>query len=117
MDEEKIEFLIESKKIKSDKHIKILRFLIENGEIPISDLELFTNCSRSIIKTLEKNGYLRIYEKQVDRNPFINKNVPKTSNLNLNEEQQNAFDEVAESIDMQIFSEFLLFGVTGSRKN
>lgn len=112
-----IEEDINSKKIKSDKQIRILKFLIDNGETPITELELFTDTTRSIIKTLEKNGYVEIFEKQIERNPFIHKVVETTYNLMLTEEQKNAFEEVAESIDMHVHTEFLLFGVTGSRKN
>ncbi len=112
-----IEEDINSKKIKSDKQIRILEFLIDNGETPITELELFTDTTRNIIKTLEKNGYVEIFEKQIERNPFIHKVVETTYNLMLTEEQKNAFEEVAESIDMHVHTEFLLFGVTGSRKN
>lgn len=112
-----IEEDISLKKIKSDKQIKILKFLIDNGETPITELELFTDTTRSIIKTLEKNGYIEIIEKQVERNPFIHKVIETTHNLNLTDEQKKAYEEVSESIDMYVHTEFLLFGVTGSRKN
>ena len=115
-DEEEIEFEIENNKIKSDKHIRILRFLIENGETSSVDLQLFTDCSLAIIKTLEKNGYLEISEKQIDRNPFIHKVVNKSENLIFNKEQENAYKQIEEAIDDQMNSEFLIFGVTGSGK-
>ncbi len=112
-----IEEDINLKKIKSEKHIRVLKFLIDNGEISIQELELFTDTTRSIIKTLEKNGYIEIFEKKVERNPFIHKVYESTHNLILTDEQKKAYEEVAESIDMFIHTEFLLFGVTGSRKN
>lgn len=112
-----IEEDINSKKIKSDKQIRILKFLIDNGETSVAELELFTDTTRSIIKTLEKNGYIEIFEKQVERNPFIHKVVGTTHDLMLTDEQKKAYEEVSESIDMFVHTEFLLFGVTGSRKN
>lgn len=112
-----IEEDINLKKIKSEKHIRVLKFLIDNGEISIQELELFTDTTRSVIKTLEKNGYIEIFEKKVERNPFIHKVYEATHNLTLTDEQKKAYEEVAESIDMFIHTEFLLFGVTGSRKN
>ena len=57
-DIEEIEMLIEEKKIKSEKHIKVLRFLSKNNGIYISDLEAITQVSKSIFKTLEKKGYI-----------------------------------------------------------
>ncbi len=34
---------------------------------------MFTDVTRSVIKTLEKNGYIEIVEKKIERNPFIHK--------------------------------------------
>lgn len=116
-DEDEIEIEIEEGKIKSEKQIRILRFLMENDAITISDLEIFTETSRAIIKTLEKNGYIDIIEEQVDRNPFINKDIAKTEKLKLTEEQQKAYNKIEEAIEDKMHSEFLIFGVTGSRKN
>ncbi len=114
---EEIELEIEEGKIKSEKQIRILRFLMENDSITISDLEIFTDTSRAIIKTLEKNGYIEIIEKQIDRNPFLNKDITKTEKLKLTDEQQKAYNKIEEAIEDRMHSEFLIFGVTGSRKN
>jgi len=113
---EEIQEEIEAGKIKSDKQIRLLRFLIENGENLVADVEAFTEVSRSIMKTLEKNGYVIIQEKQVERNPFLHKVVASTENLTLNEEQQHAFDTIADTMEDGLFCEFLLKGVTGSGK-
>ena len=114
--EEEIEFEIETEKIKSEKQIRILRFLMENEAITVPDLEIFTDTSRGIIKTLEKNGYIEIIEKQVDRNPFIHKVVEKTKKLKLTEEQQEAYNKIEEAVEDKMNSEFLIYGVTGSGK-
>jgi primosomal protein N' (replication factor Y) len=114
---EQIYFDIENKKIKSEKHIRVLKFLIENGETPIQDLELITEASRAVLKTIEKNGYIKFFEKQVNRNPLINKKITKTSKLEFTEEQQLAYEKIEEAIEDKFNSEFLIFGVTGSRKN
>ncbi len=113
---DEIEFDIEIKKLKSEKQIKALRFLYDNNEILKTDLENLTETSSAILKTLEKNGYIEFYEKQVNRNPFIYKNIEKSLDLKLTEEQQNALDKVVESINEKKFKEFLLYGVTGSGK-
>ena len=114
---DEIEFEIEQGKLKSEKQIRILRFLMENDEITIPDLEMFTDTSRAIIKTLEKNGYVEIVEKQVDRNPFLNKDIKKTEKLKLTEQQQKAYEKIEEAIEDRMHSEFLIYGITGSRKN
>ncbi len=116
-DKDEIEFEIETGKIKSEKQIRLLRFLINNDDIYITDLEEFTEVSKAVMKTLEKNGYIEIYEKQIERNPFVNKEVKHSNKLKLTEEQQKAYEKVEEAIDDKMNSEFLIFGVTGSRKN
>lgn len=115
--EEEIEYEIEIKKVKSEKQIRILRFLMQTDAMTVSDLEVFTDTSRAIIKTLEKNGYIEIQEKQVDRNPFMHKVLEKSEKLVFTDEQQNAYEKIEEAIDDQMNTEFLIFGVTGSRKN
>lgn len=114
---DEIELAIEQKKIKSDKHIRALRFLEENDGILTTDLEAFCDISRSIINTLEKNGYIEIIEKQVERNPFIHKVIKQDTNLVLTNEQQEAYDCVTNKMEEKEFGEFLIYGVTGSRKN
>lgn len=112
-----IDLCLQSGLIKSPKQIRVLEFLKENDGIYIIDLESLTDTTRAITKTLEKNGYIEIIEKQIERNPLINKKVPKDSNLQLNEEQQICYNEVISSIEQAKYNEFLLYGVTGSRKN
>ena len=113
---EEINFEIETKKLKSEKQIKILNFVKDNEGCTIPDIEMFTDCSRAIVNTLIKNGYLEIVEQKVERNPLETKNIENTSNLKLTKEQQEAFDKVSASIDYNEYEEFLLYGVTGSGK-
>ena len=114
---EEIEQAIETKRIKSDKQVRVLRFLEENDGVLTTDLEIFCDVSKAIVNPLEKNGYLEIIEKQVQRNPFLHKVVKQDSKLLLTKEQQYAYNKIKNSIDQQMFEEFLIYGVTGSRKN
>lgn len=115
-DSEELEEIITNKQIKSEKQIRALRFLMENEGTLISDLEVFADVSRAVVHTLEKNGLVEIIEKQVERNPFINKNIKKDADLMLTKEQQNAYETICDSMEDHLYSEFLLFGVTGSGK-
>ena len=69
------------------------------------------------MKTLEKNGYVQIIEEKVVRNPFIHKKIEKDEKLQLNEEQQQVFDTINFLIENDEYADFLIHGVTGSRKN
>ena len=112
-DIDEIESEIEEGIIKSEKQKRILNFLLENEGIHILDLQLITETSRSIINTLEKNGYIEIIEEKIERNPFIHKEIKRDKPLKLTEEQQYAYKKISSSK----FKEFLIYGVTGSRKN
>lgn len=102
--------------IKTEKQKRALEFLIKHGETIAQDLESLADVSRSILKTLEKNGYILLEEKEIQRNPLQNKQREKTQKLILNPEQEHAFTTIADAMEDGFFSEFLIFGVTGSGK-
>ena len=108
---------VQEGKIKSDKHIKVIDFLLQNGEMPIADIEKIFDISSSIVKTLEKYGYIEIKNGIIERNPFINKKIERDSKKNLNDEQQKAYDTIDFLMENEEFAEFLIHGITGSRKN
>ena len=114
---EEIEFEIETGKIKSEKHKRIINFVKQNEGVTIPEIEMYTDCSRSIVNTLMKNGYLEILEKKIERDPLEGKNIEKTNNLELTDEQQIAFEKVKMQMEKEEYKSFLLYGVTGSRKN
>lgn len=113
---DEIEILIETGKIKSEKHIKVLRFLENNDGVYISDLEVLTEVNRAVFKTIEKNGYIQIKEGQIERNPFINKKVEKDYPKILTEEQKKCFEGINFFIQNNEFSKNLIYGITGSGK-
>lgn len=116
-DIEEIQYDIEIGKIKSDKQKKIINFVKNNEGATIPEIEMCTECSRVIINTLIKNEYLELIEKKIERNPLKDKNIKKTNNLILTDEQKEAYKKVELSIDKKQYKNFLLYGVTGSRKN
>lgn len=116
-EKEEIEDNIELKILKSEKQIRALRFLYDNEGIYKIDLETITDVSSAILKTLEKNGYIKILGEAVRRNPFINKDIKRDEAKILNPEQQECFNKIKESIENESFSDNLIYGITGSRKN
>lgn len=113
---EEVENEIEKGKIKSEKQKRILQFLKDNEGSSASEIEMFTDCSNAILKTLEKNGYIEFIEKKIERNPLISKTVEKTEKLELTEEQQQAYNKIEETIENEESKEYLIYGVTGSGK-
>ena len=115
-DIEEIEFEIEANKIKSEKQKRILYFVKDNEGCTIPEIEMLTDTSRAIVNTLIKNDYLELIEKKIERNPLINKNISKSDNLKLTDEQKKAYEKIEKSLENNVFKEFLLYGVTGSGK-
>ena len=112
---EEIEIDIETKKIKSEKQIKIINFLKNNEGATIPEIEMITESSRAIVNTLVKNGYLEIVQKKIERDPLKDKITSKTNNLILTKEQEYAYSRIENSIEQNEYKSFLLHGVTGSR--
>ena len=115
-DREEIDFEMETGKIKSEKQKRLLNFIKDNEGATVPEIEMFTDCSRAIVNTLVKNGYLEIVEKKIERNPLLGRDCEKTYKLNLTEEQKKAYKSVEETIDKKEYKQFLLYGVTGSGK-
>ena len=116
IDDETLNFEIETEKIKSEKQKKVLRFVQDNPGCTIPEIEMFTGYSRGIVKTLEKNGYIEILQTRVERDPLVHKDIEKTKKLKLTQEQEKAYNKVDHAIENNKFEEFLLYGVTGSGK-
>lgn len=115
-DLEEIEYEMINGLIKSEKHQRVLNFIKNNEGATIPEIESFTDCSRAIVNTLVKNGYLEIVEQAINRDPLANKKIEHTEKYILNCEQQKAYDKVNNAIQQDRFEEFLLFGITGSGK-
>ena len=109
---EKIKNDLEKNLIRTDKQKKVLNFLLENDKVVISDLEKSLEVAPSTIKLLINKGYLKIFEEQVDRNPFLQNEVKMDKPLDLSEEQANAYKNIIQSK----YAQYLLYGITGSGK-
>ena len=111
-----------AKEIKSEKQKKIMHFIQNNEGATIPEIEMFTNCSRAIVKTLIKNGYLKVVEQKVERNPLNLKDIDyikqkeSSKKLILTQEQKEAYEKIEQKMEENEYQSFLLYGVTGSGK-
>ena len=92
----------------------ILALLEARGEVSISDLKEHVPTAPRLIRAMEDQGLVRIYEKSLYRDPF-GEPIPPDEPRVLNPEQARAVAEVDAALGKG-FCPFLLAGVTGSGK-
>lgn len=100
--------------IKAPRQNEVLKFLIKNNEYSLKDLVKYLGVSYSSIKSLEKKGFIKIYDKEILR--YKNENIKKTYKLKPTKEQQYVIDTIKNSIENGKCDKYLLYGVTGSGK-
>ena len=102
-----------------DKHFtakaKLLRELMEAGELEQSLVTQKLNIGTSTIKALERDKIIEIYITKEYRNP-VNHLESKGYHLTLNEKQQAVVDHITADMQAGENKTYLLKGVTGSGK-
>lgn len=90
--------------------------LLDIGTASVEEIVDFCGVGESVIKNLEKYGVLRIYKKEIYRNPYKEvKPVSERDEITLSFEQQNAYIVYSKMLENGGGCG-LLFGVTGSGK-
>lgn len=97
----------------TDKQLKVIEYLKEKAEELYIILKKQTNISDSVISTLEKNGYIEIFEKEVYRN-IESKYESNKGTVTLNPIQEEVYNKIIKDKNKE--KTFLLHGVTGSGK-
>ena len=113
---DEIEIDIELGKLKRENHIKVVRYLEENDGIYITDLETVLGVSHAVLKTIEKNEYIKIVKESIVRNPLGNKEIISDKPKKLTNEQKKCFDSINFLIQNNEYGKFLIYGITGSGK-
>ncbi|MDH3981468.1 MAG: primosomal protein N' [Kiritimatiellaceae bacterium] len=94
----------------------VFQSLEKFGGMSLSELKERCGCSDSPIKTLQKNGLVKIEETTIQRDPHAGMELLRTKPFNLMDEQQMALDTICASMDLEKPRTVLLHGVTGSGK-
>lgn len=99
------------------RQIKILEKLENKNDVPLIEFEKEVKTTRTTILKLEANGFVKITEKSVYRDPLnVFKNIEKDDFPPLTEEQQIAFEKISEKMDKKQYESILINGITGSGK-
>ena len=104
----------ESANIKlTERQSEILEVIESIGAVSVKELQYFTGVSLSVIDALVKKGVLEYYKKPIYRKPVYEAGKDD-GEIILTDEQQKAFDTLAEKLN--VYNNALLYGVTGSGK-
>ncbi|MEB3101241.1 primosomal protein N' [Ferviditalea candida] len=96
---------------------QLIEHLQTNPEpVKLADLSKRQGISSSAVKALADKGWIALREVEVFRDPYENRVFERTTSLQLTDEQQAIYDEIAASLRMRTHQVFLLHGVTGSGK-
>ena len=101
----------------SDGQQKVLDLLAsENEAVAFSELLENAHVSASVVRTLEKRGLVEVFAREVRRDPLAHIEQQQAREITLNDEQQQALDQIVAGIGERQYATFLLHGVTGSGK-
>ncbi|BDQ02930.1 primosomal protein N' [Ignavibacterium sp.] len=102
---------------RSPKQVKLLLVLIEakGNSLPVSELLHKTETSKAALDSLERKGFVEIFEKEVDRR-YKEHYVEVHQEFVLTEQQRKVLEEITPKIRESVFQAYLLHGVTGSGK-
>ncbi|MBO5374739.1 MAG: primosomal protein N' [Clostridia bacterium] len=104
------------KRLRSKKHIEILRLLCEFPSLTDKDIYERTNTSRPQLVALLEKGYIKIDKERVMRDPYSVAKKEKGEDVVLNDEQGSALEELKALYTSNEARAALLYGITGSGK-
>ncbi len=96
------------------KQKTVCDLLLDIGSAGANEICEFCSVGISVLKTLEKNGIIEFYSREIYRNPYQGKTSTDKSDIILSDEQQKAYQINKEMLNSGKTG--LLFGVTGSGK-
>ena len=100
----------------SERQREVAEVISVSGCVSVKEIMYFTGCSVSVINSLQKKGVINLFEKQIFRLPYKIREKGIQTKIDLNEEQQKAYDSLKSRLDGEKGDVSLLYGVTGSGK-
>ena len=107
--------LTEPKRRSAPARYEVVNFLATAGRTPAAEVSYYTGASARTLKAMEKAGLIAFSEEEELRVPSLD-DVEPGPEIVLNEEQQQAFEEILGRVQAAKPSVTLLHGVTGSGK-
>ena len=88
----------------------------DNESMSVADIQNIAHVSSAVVKNMIKSNFLVPVDTREKSNDTFNYSYFDTKSVVLNDEQQSVADIIADSINKNEFSVFLLDGITGSGK-
>lgn len=86
------------------------------GAASVKEICYFTGCTQAVLNTMSKNGIIEFFENTVYRQVESHYSASAADEITLTDEQQAAYETLADSLKGGKADAALLFGVTGSGK-
>ena len=96
------------------KQKTVCDLLLDIGCAGANEICEFCGVGIGVLKNLEKNGIIKLYQKEIYRNPYKNISVTNNESITLSKEQEIAYEQNKKMLCSGGCG--LLFGVTGSGK-
>src|SRR5262245_15111342 len=108
---------IEGGKPLNELQDRVIKTLFDSSSpVAFTQLIEMAGVSASVVRTLEKRGYVEVFTREVRRDPLKDYRPLDDGDLRLNQKQQSALDQIVAKLDEGRYAAFLLHGVTGSGK-
>jgi primosomal protein N' (replication factor Y) len=108
---------IEGGKPLNEQQQLVIKTLFDSaGPVAFAQLTERAAVSASVIRTLEKRGYVEVFTREVRRDPLKDYRPLDGTDLALTPKQQSALDQIHAKLEGGKYAAFLLHGVTGSGK-
>ncbi|MDO4670324.1 MAG: primosomal protein N' [Aerococcus sp.] len=105
-----------SKGAKKQQLLADILIELDGKRLAVKELQAEYAISLATIRRLEDKGWLKLFDVQVNRDPYWDKFQMQAKPKPLQPQQQHAYDQVRATMDRPQAKTFLLQGVTGSGK-
>ena len=101
----------------SAKQLAVVKNLEQFGSASVEELCYMTGCTKAVVKRLEQKQAVRLYKVEIMRKATADADKRlSVDDIELNEQQQSAFDGIMQLVKENKPAGALLYGVTGSGK-
>jgi primosomal protein N' (replication factor Y) (superfamily II helicase) len=106
---------VEGRKL-TEAQLRVIQTLKDQESLALPELLARSNVSLSLVKTLQKNNIVELFEARLRRDPLGGATFEHAEDYQLTAEQQQVLAEIDQPLRAGAYAAFLLHGVTGSGK-